>query len=77
MSWKTDFDTGANGFITADDALLASQAIGATLLFIWVAWVCILAYKDFSNGRIRGSQMMFLWFRAVFLLSVILFLLVN
>jgi|CEGF01.1.fsa_nt_gi hypothetical protein len=77
MSWKTDFNTGANGFLTADSVLFAAQSIGATLMFIWVAWVCLQAYQDYGNEQIKSSQMIFLWFRAVFALSVVLYLLVN
>ncbi|SEG89157.1 DUF3262 family protein [Marinobacterium lutimaris] len=77
MSWKTDFNTGASGFLTADDTLFAMQAIGATLILTWVAWVCVLAYKDYASEKIKGNQVIFLWFRAVFALSVILYLLVN
>lgn len=77
MTWKTDFDTGANGFITADDSLFAAQSIGATVVFIWAAWVCLKAYQDWANGKTNGTQMMFVWFRAVFSMSVLLFLLVN
>lgn len=77
MTWKTDFDTGANGFITADDVLLAVQAIGATAVFIWAAWVLLKSYNDWAAGKIKGGQMLFVWARAVFLMMVLLFLLVN
>ena len=77
MTWKTDFDTGANGFITADDALLAVQGIGATVVFIWAAWVLLKSYQDWATGKIKGGQMLFVWARAVFLMMVLLFLLVN
>lgn len=77
MTWKTDFDTGANGFITADDALLAVQTIGATVVFIWAAWVLLKSYQDWASGKMKGGQMLFVWARVVFLMMVLLFLLVN
>ena len=77
MSWKSDFDTAASGFITADNTLLAAQSIGATIVILWTAWVSVKAYNDWTNGKTKAGQMIFIWFRAVFVLMVILFLLVN
>ena len=77
MTWKADFDTGANGFITADDALLAVQVIGATIVFIWAAWVLLKSYQDWAAGNIKGGQMLFVWARIVFLMMILLFLFVN
>lgn len=77
MTWKNDFDTGANSFVTVDDSLLAIQGIGATAVFVWVAWILLKSYQDWAVVRIKGSQMLFIWGRAFFLMMVLLYLLVN
>lgn len=77
MAWEADFNAGAAGFVTADEMLFAFQAIGATVILLWVVWIFITSYQAWGLGEIKASQMMFLWARAVLVLSILLYLFVN
>jgi len=77
MSLKTDFNDGAAGFVTWDGLLLAAQGIGATFVFIWAAMICVKAYKKWGDGQMSGSDVMFIAFRSVLIMMIVLYLLVN
>jgi len=71
------FEEGTGGFFTAADLLFTVQAIGATLLFLYIAWLCYRAYQDYADEMIKAQAMMIVWARSVFILMVILYLLIN
>jgi len=77
MAWEDDFNAGAGGFITADQALFVFQAIGATLILLWAAWIFVTSYHSWGDGSISGSKMLFLWARTVFVMMVLLWLFTN
>ena len=73
----TAFEEGTGSFFTASDFLFTVQAIGSTLVFVYVAWLCLRAYNDYGKGYIKANDMITVWFRGVFMMSIFLYLLVN
>jgi integrating conjugative element protein (TIGR03758 family) len=71
------FEEGAGGYITAPDLLMTIQAIGATVVFLYIAWMCYRAYSDFGAEIIKAGDMITIWFRGLFVMMVLLYLLVN
>ena len=68
---------GGPCFLTADAMLFAMQAIGVVAILTYVAWVCVSAYGDFGQEQINAKDMVIIWCRAVFVLMVLLYLLIN
>lgn len=64
-------------YFTAENLLWAIQAIGTTVVFLFVAWLCYRAYIDYGEESISAKDMIIVWFRAVFVMMVLLYLLVN
>lgn len=71
------FEEGTGGFFTAAGLLWTVQAIGATVVFLYVAWLSYTAYIDFCEEEIKAKDMIIIWFRGVFVMMVLLYLLVN
>lgn len=71
------FEEGSGAFLTAADLLWTTQAIGATAVFIFVAWLCYRAYNDFGAESITAKDMLIVWFRGVFMMMVMLYLIIN
>lgn len=71
------FEEGTGGFFTAANLLLTVQAIGTTAAILYVAWLCYTAYQDWSDEEIKAQDMIIIWFRGVFVLMVLLYLLIN
>jgi integrating conjugative element protein (TIGR03758 family) len=73
----TAFQEGTGGSFSAADLLWGIQAIGATVAILYVAWVCYTAYVNWGDDHIKDKEMLTVWARSVFVLSVILYLLIN
>lgn len=71
------FEEGAGGFLTAAEFLWTIKAIGVVLALTYVAWLMHRAYADYGIQRIKSSDMIMVWFRAVFILMIFLFIVVN
>ena len=71
------FQEGTGGSFAAADLLWIIQAIGATVAILYVAWICYLAYENWAEEHIKAKQLLTIWGRSVFVLSVILYLLIN
>lgn len=71
------FEEGAGGFLTADLLLEAIQAIGATAVFIYIAWICFRAYNDYGAEQITAKDMVVVWGRSLFVMLVLLYLIVG
>ncbi|MEJ2622833.1 MAG: DUF3262 family protein [Candidatus Thiodiazotropha sp.] len=71
------FKEGAGNFLTAEELLWTIQAIGATAVFLYVAWLCYRAYDDYGEEVITANDMVIVWFRGVFVMMVLLYLLIN
>lgn len=71
------FEEGTGSFFTAADFLLTVQSIGTTFVFIYVAWVILRAYTDFGKEFTKSRDMVSTWFRALFVMMIFLYLLVN
>lgn len=71
------FEEGTGDFFTAAQLLWTIQAIGATAVFLYVAWLCYRAYDDYGAEVITAKDMIIVWFRGVFVMMVLLYLLVN
>lgn len=71
------FQEGTGGSFSAADLLWAIQAIGSTVAILYVAWICYTAYINWGNDHIKAKEMLIVWVRSVFVLSVILYLLIN
>jgi len=71
------FEEGTGDFFTAADLLLAIQSIGATAVFLYVAWLCYCAYRDYGAEIIKAKDMVIIWLRGVFVMMVLLYLLVQ
>lgn len=50
---------------------------GVTIIFLYVVWLCISAYAEFGRGEMKGLDVLLLCGRAVFVLSVLLFILTT
>jgi len=48
-----------------------------TAVITFIAWTCMQAYENWANEEIKSGQMIFIWARAVFVLLVMLFLIIN
>lgn len=77
MAWGDAFNTGTAGTLVHADSLLTIQGVSAVAVILWFAWVCVVAYKDYGDSAITSGDMIFLWIRALFTFTVLLFLLVN
>jgi len=77
MAWGDAFNTGTAGTLTHAASLLTIQGVSAVAVILWFAWVCIVAYKDYGDGALASGDMVFLWIRALFTFTVLLFILVN
>lgn len=81
MAWNTDFNEGAANLITAGDASFLIQGVGATALFIWIVYVVIKSYNEWTSksttSTAHSSDLLLLWLRALATFSVVLFLLVT
>lgn len=71
------FEEGTGGFFTAFQMSWTIQAIGVTVVFLFVAWICIRAYNDYGTGAISAKDMIILWFRSTFVMMLLLYLLAN
>jgi len=71
------FEEGTGDFFTAGELLWSVQAIGTTVVFLFVAWLCYRAYIDYGEEYISAKDMIIVWFRAVFVMMVLLYLLIN
>lgn len=71
------FEEGTGNFFTAAELLWTVQAIGTTAVFLYVAWLCYRAYEDFGAEYITAKDMIIVWLRAVFLMMLLLYLLIN
>lgn len=71
------FEEGTGDFFTAAELLWTIQAIGTTAVFLYVAWLCYRAYDDYGAEVITAKDMITVWFRGVFVMMVLLYLLVN
>ena len=68
------FKEGTGDYFTADDLLTLVQGIGATVVLLYVAWLCITAYNDYGAGNIKANDMLIIWSRGVFAMMILLFL---
>lgn len=68
------FQAGTGDHFTAPEALFTIQALGATAVFIWAAWVAVSSYKEWGSEEITQGDMLGLWFRAVLMMMILLFL---
>lgn len=73
----TAFEEGTGSFFTAAEFLFTVQAIGTTLVFIYVAWLLLRAYNDYGEGYIKSGDMIIVWLRGIFMMMIFLYLLVN
>lgn len=71
------FEEGTGAFFTAAELLNVIQLIGSSAVFIYVAWLCMTAYKDYGAELIRSKEMMAIWLRSVLVMMVLLYLIVN
>ena len=71
------FEEGTGDFFTAADLLWTIQAIGTTVVFLYVAWLCYSAYNNYGAERIGAKDMITVWFRGLFVMMVLLYLLVK
>lgn len=71
------FQQGAGNFLTASDTLFAVKAIGALMLLLFIAWVFVKAYNEYGTGNAKGDEMLFTWGRAVFILTVLMYVIAN
>ena len=76
VNQATDFEQGVGGFFTAGELLLAIQGIGATVVFLYVSWLCLRAYDDYGREYIKAQDMIIVWARGVFVLMLLLYLLI-
>lgn len=75
---QTDaFEEGTGGFITAPEMLFTVQAIGTTVVFLFIAWLCYRAYIDYGSEQIDSKGMIIVWFRSLFIMMVLLYLLTQ
>ncbi len=51
--------------------------IAVVAVITFIAWTCMQAYENWANEEIKSGQMIFIWARAVFVLLVMLFLIIN
>lgn len=77
MSWQTDFNAGASSFLTVSDLLTTVQGVGATIGLIFAAWFLVKSYLEWSKGELRISGVFGVAIRAVLILSIVLFLLIQ
>jgi len=71
------FEEGTGAFFTAAELLNAIQLIGASAVFLYVAWLCVTAYKDYGAEQIKSKEMITVWLRSVLVMMVLLYLIVN
>ncbi|AHI33398.1 hypothetical protein A6779_17730 [Marinobacter adhaerens] len=63
--------------MTAANLLTLAQMIAVVAVITFIAWTCMQAYENWANEEIKSGQMIFIWARAVFVLLVMLFLIIN
>ncbi|WP_422452167.1 TIGR03758 family integrating conjugative element protein [Endozoicomonas sp. ALC066] len=68
------FFEGSGETFTVSEASFLFQGLLASVLFLWLGWTCIQAYRAFSSGDMNGNQAGFLVLRGVFMLTVLLYL---
>lgn len=71
------FQEGTGDVFTAAELLWTIQAIGATAVILYVAWLCYRAYIDYGAENLTAKDMILIWFRGVFVLMVLLYLLIK
>lgn len=71
------FTEGTGGFFTATDTLVTAQLLGATAVFIWVAWLCVSSYKEWGQEVITQGEMIGVWLRGVLMMMILLYLFTN
>ena len=71
------FEEGTGAFITAPEMLFTIQAIGTTVVFLYMAWLCYRAYINYGSEEIDSKDMIIVWFRGLFVMMVLLFLLTE
>lgn len=77
-SQETAFAEGGGGnLFSAANLLEAIASIGATAIIIYVAWLAYASYSEYGEGTISAGEMIWVWFRGVFMMMVILYLLIN
>lgn len=78
--WFQD-GSGCNGaascWMTAANLLTLAQMVAVVAVITFIAWTCMQAYENWANEEIKSGQMIFIWARAVFVLLVMLFLIIN
>ncbi len=71
------FEEGTGSFVTAPEMLFTVQAIGTTVVFLYVAWIFYRAYINYGDGDIKSKDMIIIWFRGLFIMMVLLYLLTK
>jgi len=71
------FEMGTGEAFTAASLLWSVQAIGATAVLSFVAWVCVYAYIDYGKSEETAGSMIIIWGRSVLILMITLSILIN
>lgn len=74
---STFFEEGTGSFFTAAEMLNVIQLLGATAVFLYMAWHCVSAYQAYGEGKLKAMDMIILWCRGLFVMMVTLYLLIN
>jgi len=81
MAWEADFNEGAANLLSAGDSSFLIQGVGATALFLWIVYVVIKSYNEWTlkstTSTATSSDLLLLWLRALATFSVVLYLLVS
>ena len=79
MDWLQveSFYEGPGRSFYAADLLGLIQAVGVGVVFLFVAWLLVLAYNDYTSSSISINDMIIIWARSLGMMSVLLYLLVK
>lgn len=72
---EQSFNEGLGNFFTAGDMLSTVQLSGATLAFLYVAWLSLTAYQNYCDGEIDSSDVLITALRGAGFLLVLIYLL--
>lgn len=74
---SASFEEGTGSYFTAAEMLNAIQLLGATAVFLYMAWLCVSAYQAYGQGSLKAIDMIIVWCRGLFVMMVTLFLLIS
>lgn len=73
---QSAFSNGTANIFNAGDLSLLIASVFSVLIFLYVSWLCVEAYKNYGEGRLTEGDFLVTVLRGAGLLTFLLFLVI-